>query len=135
LAGGEPIVVLDTCALLWLVLEPTRLSARARETIRAHAESLGVSAISAFEIGQKHSRALLELPLHPGDWYASVLEEWAIAEVPITGTIALDATGLPPRHRDPFDRLIIATARAKRCSVLTPDPKIHAYAEEVLVEW
>jgi PIN domain nuclease of toxin-antitoxin system len=51
----------------------------------------------------------------------------AIRELPVTGRIALESTLLPPHHRDPCDRIIVATAREESLRVATPDPLIAAY--------
>ena len=58
------MVLLDTCTLLWLVAAPERLSGIAKGLIEGATEAF-VSAISAFEIGIKHSRGALDLPLDP----------------------------------------------------------------------
>lgn len=57
------MILLDTCVLLWLVMEPERLSARAKALISTHRERLAVSAISAFEIAVKARKHKLVLKL------------------------------------------------------------------------
>ena len=65
-------VLLDTCTLLWLVGEQSRLSDRAK-TLIIGADSVGVSSISAFEIALKHRKGRLELPFDPTDWRQKAL--------------------------------------------------------------
>jgi len=131
------MILLDTCTLLWLAADQTRLSPQAKQALESNAGALFLSAISAFEIGSKLQRGALALPasgvLTPEDWYAEALDFHGVRELPVTGVIALESTLLPLHHRDPCDRIIIATAREKSLTVLTPDPLIAAY--EVDVTW
>ena len=73
----------------------------------------------------------LSLAGSPMDWVKGVLADPRMELAPIEPRIAVEA-GLLPRaiHGDPADRLLIATARALACPVLTPDRKLLAYAEE-----
>ena len=129
MAGGGAVILLDTCTLLWLTSEPSLLSDRARELIQRHRGALFVSSISAFEIGQKASRKKLTLPMPNSDWYPSVLRLHGLRECPIDGEIATRAPDLPDLHRDPFDRILIATAQTHDWKLLTPDPLIHEYPD------
>jgi PIN domain nuclease of toxin-antitoxin system len=128
------MILLDTCTLLWLTSEPEILSGRAREVIQRHRGALFVSAISAFEIGQKASRGKLTLPMPNSRWYPSVLRLHGLLECSIGGEIATRAPDLPDLHRDPFDRMLIATAQTHGWKLLTPDPLIHQYPD-VEVVW
>jgi PIN domain nuclease of toxin-antitoxin system len=121
------MILLDTCVLLWLVSDPPAISARAAELINRTPEGLFVSAISAFEVGQKAAARKLFLPNPVDEWFAAVIQRQGLHEIPLSGAIAARATLLPPIHRDPFDRLLIATAQAHRLRLLTPDPTIAKY--------
>ena len=134
MAGGRPVILLDTCTLLWLALEPERLSDHARAQLDAPDSVVWLSAISAFEIGQKFAKGKLELDLPPEKWVPMALENHLIQLLPLDLPSALLAASLPQLHNDPFDRLLIATARQHRLTLLTPDPKIHAYPD-VKVQW
>lgn len=123
------MIVLDTCTLLWLTSEPEALSGKAIRTIRQHRGAVFVSAISAFEIGQKAARKKLTLPVSVSDWFPRALRLHGLLECPVTGDIAARATELPDLHRDPFDRLLIATAQSCRWKLITPDPLIHQYPD------
>ena len=122
------MILLDTCALLWLAIDPEQLSEPAREALRKHSSRLYVSAISAFEIGQKHARGKLKLKLPPKRWFGRALELHGLNELSLDSTLLLAAIALPDRHRDPFDRILIATAQARKMTLLTPDPLIRRYA-------
>jgi PIN domain nuclease of toxin-antitoxin system len=121
------MVVLDTCALLWLVADQERLSRPARESIAKNSEMLFVSSITAFEVAVKHRNGKLRLPLPPADWFAESLEFHGIRELPVTSGIAILSVQLPPLHNDPCDRIIIATAEMNGMSILTNDKLIVQY--------
>lgn len=93
-----------------------------------------MSAISAFEVGTKHRRGSLALPSEPRDWYPQAIRLHGLQELPVNGTIALQSTQLPMIHKDPADRIIVATAQVENLTILTPDPLIRAYPD-VRVEW
>ncbi|HEY3357898.1 MAG TPA: type II toxin-antitoxin system VapC family toxin [Polyangia bacterium] len=119
--------LLDTCTLLWLVADQAALSPAARTWLGAHAGRLFVSAITAFELAIKQRKGSLKLPLPTSTWYARALEFHGLRELPVDGPIAIAAAELPPLHRDPCDRIIVATGLAHGLAVVTPDPAIAAY--------
>lgn len=123
------MILLDTCALLWLVIEPVRLSAGARECLAASGEFAYVSAISAWEISWKSRCGKLELRLPPDVWWPQALQRHALKELPVSAAIALRCASLPPLHRDPADRFLIATAQEHKLTLLTPDPAIQVYPD------
>lgn len=124
-------MILDTCGLVWLAMGGGPLSPSAREAIRS-AAGVRVSAISAFEIGLKYAVGDLSLPCDPEKWYQEVLAHHSIDEVPVTGPIAIAATKLPRIHRDPCDRIVIATARLLGLSVVTADARFREYGVDLL---
>lgn len=121
------MVLLDTCTLLWLAADQSRLSSRARDLIADHADALFLSSISAFEIASKHRKGALVLPLAPVVWFKRALQHHGINEIPVSGELCTRSVDLPQLHNDPCDRIIIATAQAEGLSILTPDPMIRAY--------
>jgi PIN domain nuclease of toxin-antitoxin system len=125
------MILLDTCALLWLAHDRKQLS---KEALRAIAEApvVCVSAITAFEIGIKYRVGKLRLPVPPAAWLSGIMEHHDIAAVDLSAAICLKASELPPIHRDPCDRLIIATALLKNAPVVTADSRFKPYGIEVL---
>jgi PIN domain nuclease of toxin-antitoxin system len=121
------MILLDTCVLLWLAADTTAISARATALIRGSPNAVFVSAISAFEVGQKAAAGKLTLPQPVDAWFAGMAQWHGLQEIPVSGVIAARATLLAAIHRDPFDRLLIATAREHRLQLLTPDPTIARY--------
>jgi PIN domain nuclease of toxin-antitoxin system len=122
-------LLLDTCTLLWLAIDQTKLSRSALDSIAKSPDGLAVSAISAFEIGVKYSRRALELPLDPARWFPRVLRQHGVRSLSVTARIAVAATMLQKLHNDPFDRIIIATARLRDLAIVTPDALIRAYPD------
>jgi PIN domain nuclease of toxin-antitoxin system len=134
-------VLLDTCAVIWLG-NGDPLAAAVVERIVAAGLSDGVlvSPVSAWEIGMLSKPrpggdpAVRFLP-DPKTWFARFSAGPGIKEATFTPAIAIDASWLPGElHNDPGDRLIIATARALQCPIITRDSKIISYGETGHVE-
>ena len=121
------MVLLDTCTLLWLAGDPSRLSVAARNLIADNAGAVFVSPISAWEIAIKSGAGKLSLPKPAATWYAEVLQHHGLQEIPISGSIATASATLPRLHNDPADRFLIATALEKGLSLITPDHHIAEY--------
>jgi len=128
------MILLDTCTLLWLAADQSRLTRNGKTLLRANADALWISAISAFELAVKHSKGKLSLPLPPCEWYSQALAFHGVKEIPVTGEIAATSVALPERHSDPYDRIIIATAQEQGMIILTPDHLIAQY-EEARTAW
>jgi PIN domain nuclease of toxin-antitoxin system len=126
-----PAIMLDTCGLIWLVNGGGRISEDTLKVIET-ADIVYVSAATAFEIGCKAVLKKLDLPMDAEKWYGKVLSTHDLVEIPITGKIALFSTSLPPVHKDPADRMIIATAILNRVPVVTHDSRFNQYPVEVL---
>jgi PIN domain nuclease of toxin-antitoxin system len=124
-------MILDTCALIWLATGDARLSDHAREQI-AKSQDVGVSAITAFEIGVKQAKGKLTLPSPPNVWFETALKLHGLSVCPIDHTIALRAAALPSIHADPCDRIIIATSQQLDRPIVTLDSKIGQYDVSVI---
>jgi len=124
-------IMLDTCGLIWLVNGGGRISQDTLKSIEK-ADIVYVSAATALEVGCKAAVKKLELPMDAEQWYEKVLSVHDLIEIPITGKIALFSASLPPVHKDPADRIIIATAILNRLPVVTHDSRFHQYAVNVL---
>ena len=127
------MVLLDTCSFIWLVSEQNNLSDAGRNFIDNNRNGLCISSISAFEIGIKHEKKRIILPLPPQDWIREALTYHGILDIPVDWEIAELATRLPPIHRDPCDRIIIATSKIKKLPVVTPDVVIRSYPGVVTI--
>ncbi len=122
------MILLDTCALLWLASDSPALSSSAKNALRKQADYLFVSSFSAWEIALKSSKGKLTLNnLTPADWFARVLHQHRLTEIAVDHPIATASVALPPLHADPADRVLIATAQIHGLALLTPDPLIRQY--------
>ncbi|EIC22700.1 Ribonuclease VapC22 [Thiorhodovibrio winogradskyi] len=123
------MIVLDTHIWLWWITRDDRqLKQRWREKITA-ADQLGVAAISCFEVAWlvQHGRVELSEPLD--SWFDKALNGSGIRLLAITPEIARIAAQLPEHHRDPQDRLIIATTLAHEATLISADGKFTLYHE------
>ncbi len=107
------------------------LSEVARARINA-APVVHVSAISGFEIGMKHRGGKLSLPATPSAWFEAILEHHGLTVLALDLPVCLLSVQLPLVHRDPCDRLIIATALARKLPVVTGDAVFQQYDVEVI---
>ncbi|WP_459673340.1 type II toxin-antitoxin system VapC family toxin [Acidisoma sp. 7E03] len=130
--------MLDTHVLLWwLADEVDKLSADARSVLYlsqppSPAEtadpSIIVSSITALEIAQLVDRGRLTLKMDITNWLATVESIPSIRFVPVNSDIAIQSVQLPGTfHKDPADRIIVATARMYGVPLVTADRLIHAY--------
>jgi len=114
------VIVLDTHILLWLVNSNFDQFPSAWRDRFESAQRLGVSPLSCYEIAFAQKRGRLELTSSAEEWFQGALTNAKIELLPITPAIAARAVHLSPIHKDPFDRIIIATAleyRAKLASI------------------
>ena len=125
MASGEAMI-LDTCALLWLVSGDKNLSSAALQHIN-DSPAVYVSAASGFEIAIKVMKRKLKLPLPPRVWMAKAVEHHDLTIVPITLDICIGSAELPRIHNDPCDRFIIATAKLNNLTVVTADVRFPKY--------
>ncbi len=120
-------VLLDTHALLWALMEPKRLSARVREVLQDPANTILVSAASAWEIATKHRLGRLPQAESVVVGYRRHLATLMASELAISSEHALLAGGLPGDHRDPFDRMLTAQALTEGVPLVTDDPAFTAF--------
>ena len=119
--------LLDTCTLLWLANDPTILPADVRDLLRRGEMLVRCSAISALELGIKIAGKKLRLPLPVSRWFPAFCRRNNLHILPVDHRVAAASIELPDIHRDPFDRILIATAIEHRLTLLTPDETIRSY--------
>ena len=125
------MIVLDTHVLVWWVNGDESLSKKAKAAIERELEGgqIIVSAISAWEIAMLVEREKLVLSMDVGSWLAAVVEIEAVRFIPLDVEVAVKSVDLPGEfHKDPADRMIVATARKLSAPLVTKDEKILAYA-------
>lgn len=121
-------LLLDTCALLHVAAAPERFSERARHTLVDPTVEVFVSPLVAGELARLQGEGRLELPLHWKVWLRTRMEENGWNEAPLDLEIVEEAWSLPePAPADPVDRILVATARRQRLTLVTLDPRLLAY--------
>lgn len=119
-------VLLDTCAIL--ALAEGTLPAPAGEALLSAPEAI-VSPVVAWELAIKVKAGKLELPEPPLQWIRSVVDEHTLSLQPggLDAALLCAAADLPLIHRDPFDRVLVATAIRDGLTLLTADRTVPAY--------
>jgi PIN domain nuclease of toxin-antitoxin system len=90
--------------------------------------SLFFSAASIWEMAIKRAQGKLDVP----DNLLGTMEERGFAELPVSAQQGLIAGALPPHHRDPFDRMLVAQAQSERMRLVTHDERMRLYDVPVL---
>lgn len=118
--------LLDTCALIWLGMGGGELSADAKRRISV-APVLHYSSISAWEIARLQKEGKVVIPNNPAGFLADLTEQYGISAIPPVDEIMLRAAALPDFHKDPADRIIIATSLVHDLTIVTGDGKFPQY--------
>ena len=124
-------LLLDTHVLLWWLLKPRKLSRKVHALIERADVAVSVSVISIWEMRLKQENGELTLP--PGS-LASLIEEQNFRLLPLRIEHVNAAADIGAMHGDPYDRLLVGTARAERSVFVTRDAGILNSAAPVLGE-
>ena len=116
-------LLLDTHVFLWWCADDPRLAEPARRAIRSGANPVFLSAASVWEMAIKQALGRLRVPEPP----SLAVARLGIAGLPVALEHAEATLELPPLHRDPFDRLLVAQARIEGLTLVTRDPQVLAY--------
>ncbi len=119
-------LLLDTHCWLWLKEDPARLPSPLRRRIVRDPLKLVLSVASVMEIGIKQATGRLRLSDDPGRLVAELIED-GVVPLAVTVEHALRMASLPPLHRDPFDRLLVAQAQVEGLTLVSADPGVLAY--------
>ncbi len=125
-------MLLDTCALLWLAHDQTKISTGVIKQIDG-SPVVFVSSVTGFEICLKNRSGKLDLPVPQREWLRLILEHHRINVIDLDLEICIRATELPLIHRDLCDRFIIATALTKGLPVVTGDSIFSEYGVDILI--
>ncbi len=125
-------ILLDTCTLIFLN-EMTELAASAVATMRSAQEhsTTYISPVSAWEIGSLTSRGRLQLLIRPERWFANLFDAPGVKLAEMSPDLLIASSylpGVPPR--DPFDRILAATARELGATLITRDRALLAYGKQ-----
>ncbi|WP_224081968.1 type II toxin-antitoxin system VapC family toxin [Cupriavidus laharis] len=124
------MIVLDTHALVWWASGSDELSATAKAAIERESREgqIVVSAISAWEIAMLVEREKLVLSMDVGSWLDTVAQIEAVTFYPVDVDVSIKSVHLPGEfHKDPADRMIVATARKLAVPLVSKDERIRAY--------
>lgn len=124
--------LLDTHAWLWLLMSPERVGKKTRALVLDGSHELLLSVASAWEIAIKHAVGRLVLPEEPLAYIESRTSEDGVRLLAIRLEHVCEAAGLPRHHTDPFDRLLVAQARAEDLAIISHDENIARYAVRVV---
>jgi PIN domain nuclease of toxin-antitoxin system len=116
-------LLLDTHIYLWWLADAAQLAADARIAIANPRNFVFVSAASIIEIAIKQANGKLRASEPP----EAMLEACRFRELPLTIAHAAALRGLPPVHKDPFDRLLAAQALVEGMTLVTRDPVLKQY--------
>lgn len=129
-------LLLDTHALLWFIEGDLNLSQKVKGLIENTENEVYVSMASLFEISikLKLDKLFLKKPLE--DTFQDILDAYIVI-LPMRNSHLIQYQNIPvhPEHRDPFDRLIIATAIAEKAEIISKDSKFQNYKELITVVW
>ncbi len=123
------MIVLDTHIWIWWVNGDHLQAGLNRCDLIQATDMAAVSAISCFEVAWLSAHNRIELPFDRSKWFSLALEGSGINLLPMTPEIAGIAVDLPYHHRDPQDRIIIATALFHNAQLLSIDKKFSHYQE------
>ncbi|MBF2056807.1 MAG: type II toxin-antitoxin system VapC family toxin [Cyanobacterium sp. T60_A2020_053] len=123
------MIILDTHIWFWFInQEFKRFPDHWRELIETTPD-VAVSCVSCFEIALAYQKNRINLPCSPSQWFTASLKPVDIQLLPLTPEIANLAVNLSPVHKDPFDRIIIATVIEYQAKLASVDSLFSQYIE------
>lgn len=122
------ILILDTHALIWALEDSPRLSAAARRAIEDTGNVVLASAASAWEIAIKRTLGRLRAP----DDLPDAIDQAGFTPRVITFADVARVATLPPHHRDPFDRMLVAQALEEGAPIVSRDPLVAQYQVQII---
>lgn len=126
-------LLLDTHAFLWWISDDAQLSERARGLIGDGRNEVFLSAASGWELAVKAALRRVDIAEPLERFLPDQLERNGFQALPVLLRHALALPALPPLHRDPFDRMLVAQALAEEMTLVSADRRIHRYP--VPVAW
>jgi PIN domain nuclease of toxin-antitoxin system len=124
--------LLDTNVFLWSNGAPEKLNKQAITVLSSGSVEVYLSAASSWEIAIKFALSSLRLPSPPSQFIPHAMRVMALRSLDITHFHSLAVGELPPHHRDPFDRMLIAQARSETMVLLTADTAFRKYDVETV---
>jgi PIN domain nuclease of toxin-antitoxin system len=125
-------LLLDTHVFLWYISADPTLPAAYRDAVRDPAHTVYLSVASVWEAVIKHALGKLPLPAPPAEYLPRQRDAHQISTLPVEEGALPHLATLPPLHRDPFDRILIAQALQHGLTLLTVDDAVRAYPVPLL---
>jgi len=124
------MILLDTHVWWWSLTETQNLSENAMEMIKStKIDERFISSISIWEFAMLAAKRRVELKVSPAKWLSGAIDSVGITTIDLSPDIAIDSCNLPGNfHKDPADRIIVASARIHNLTLLTKDQKILNYS-------
>ena len=120
-------ILLDTNVLIWALNDDRALTRRLRAAITSPTAQVHVSVVSAWEIAIKYQCGKLSFDVPVEEVLSRILAGTVWPVLPVLPAHIPELLALPMHHRDPFDRLLIAQARAEGMAIATADANIRKY--------
>ena len=123
------MILLDTHVWWWCLTEPENLSETAIETIaQTKTDQRAIASISIWEFAMMAAKKRIELTVSASKWLCRAINDTGLRVIELSPDIAVEFCRLPGDfHKDPADRIIVATARIHNSPLLTKDQKIRGY--------
>ncbi len=125
-------ILLDTHVFLWWAVDDPQLSVELRQALESPDNLVFLSSASVWEIVIKQGLGRIRLPDDPADWLQAYLTQYGLLPLAIEYVHVLAIRTLPPRHKDPFDRVLVAQALCEGMTLATADQAIRQYGVPVL---
>jgi PIN domain nuclease of toxin-antitoxin system len=124
------ILLVDTHLLLWAAGQPQKLSRKARRLLEDTGSQVWFSAASLWEVAIKHALGREDFHVEPQRLRRALIDNgWH--ELAISSEHALATLNLPPIHKDPFDRMLIAQAHVEGVILATSDEQVAQYPGQI----
>jgi PIN domain nuclease of toxin-antitoxin system len=129
------VILLDTHTWLWWIRgDTTELPSALRDLIGSSPDPIAVASVSCLEVAWLAKKGRVSLPVPIDDFFVKAIDGAGLVLLPLTPRIAARSAFLPDIHRDPIDRVLIATAQEHDADLLTKDDVISRYPD-VRVRW
>lgn len=125
-------LLLDTCVFLWLALNIKRVSNVVLNLFQNPDSDILVSPVSLWEITLKYKLGKLHFEDTPQKVMETLCSNRGIAWLDFIHADAFEQLAMPMLHRDPFDRMLVAQARRRGLTLVTPDTLLARYGVDVL---
>lgn len=124
------ILLVDTHLLLWAAAEPQKLPRKARRLLEDPVSQLWFSSASLWEVAIKHGFGRQDFRVEPRRIRRGLIDNgWR--ELAVSSEHAVATSNLPPIHKDPFDRMLVAQAQVESIALVTSDEVVARYPGDV----